>query len=90
MGAVELRQDLHQLIDQLDERFLKAVHSMVIVYQESSDADQIAGYDIDGTPRTTSELTAILEAQVAAGLKGEYITVEDLRKQSNQWLGAIK
>ena len=84
MSTVDLRADLHQLIDQLDDRFLRAVHSMVSVYQESEE-DPILSYDLDGTPRKASELTAILDAEVEAARKGDYITIEDFKKESATW-----
>jgi len=84
MSVAEIREDLVKRINIIDERFLKAVHLMVSSYQEEE--DPIIGYDIDGSPRTASELTNILDEQVEAGLRGEYTTLENLRKESDQWL----
>ncbi len=82
MSTIEIRAELHKLIDQVDERFLKAVYLMISAYQEK---DPIMGYDIDGTPRTASELTDILDKEVEAAQRGEYITIEEFQKQSAQW-----
>ncbi len=82
MSTTEMRSELHQLIDQVDERFLKAVYLMVRAYQEK---DPVISYDIDGTPRTASELTAILDEEVEAARRGEYIAIEEFQKQSAQW-----
>ncbi|MEN0004095.1 MAG: hypothetical protein AAF798_08130 [Bacteroidota bacterium] len=84
MSTVELRADLHELIDQLDEPFLKAVHAMVSVYHENAD-DPILGYDIDGTPRTASELSAILDKRIERIKEGNYVTFEEYKKQSAEW-----
>ena len=54
MNAVELRSELHKLIDQLDEPFLKAVHSLISVYQEGKE-DAVLGYEGDGTAVTAVE-----------------------------------
>lgn len=82
MSATEMRSELHQLIDQIDERFLKAVYLTIRAYQEK---DPIVSYDIDGTPRTASELTAILDEEVEAARRGDFMTIEEFRKQSAQW-----
>ena len=82
MSTIEIRDEMHKLIDQIDERFLKALYLMVSSYQAK---EPIIGYDIDGTPRTASELTAILDKEVEAAQRGEYITIEEFQKQSAQW-----
>jgi len=82
MSTTEIRAELHQLIDEIDDRFLKAVYLMVRSYQEK---DPIIGYDIDGTPRSASELTAMLDDEVAAASRGEYKTIEEFRKESARW-----
>jgi hypothetical protein len=89
MNAVELRNDLHQLIDQLDERFLKAVYAMISVYQ-ADDKDPILGYETDGTPVTVSAFIKQAESAVAEAKKGKAISVEELEKRSKEWLGRTK
>jgi hypothetical protein len=84
MSAAEIRAELHQLIDQLDERFLKAVHSMVSTYQ--SEEDEIVGYRIDsGEPIYESKLGEELDAIVEEVENGDYITLEDLKRESEEW-----
>ena len=82
MGTLEIRAELHKLIDQLDEGFLKAVYLLVHSYQAKN---KPLGYDLDGTPRTAAELTAILDGEVEAARRGEYLTIEEFQKQSSQW-----
>lgn len=82
MSTIEIRAELHKLIDQVDERFLKAVYLMVSSYQGK---DAIIAYDIDGTPRTASELAAILDKEVEAARRGDYITIEEFQKRSAEW-----
>ena len=82
MSTVEIRNELHKLIDEVDERFLKAVYLMVSSYQGK---DPVIGYDIDATPRTASELTAILDREAEAATRGQYISIEQFQKRSSQW-----
>jgi hypothetical protein len=81
MSTIEIRAELHKLIDQVDERFLKAVYLMVSSYEMK----EPLGYDIDGTPRSASELTAMLDKEVEAAQRGEHITIEEFQKKSSQW-----
>jgi len=58
---------------------------------EEVEDDPIVSYDVvTGTPRTASELTTILDREVEAARRGEYITLEDLRKKSDRWLASTK
>ena len=85
MSAVEIRNEIQSYLDKVqDESFLKVIHSMLGTYVQEQE-DPIISYDIDGTPRTASELTSILDAEVAAARKGEFITIEDFQKQSAKW-----
>lgn len=82
MNAVKIRAELHELIDQMDERFLQAVYLLVSTYQGK---DPVIGYDLDGVPRTASELTKILDEEVALARQGYYMPVKEFQKQSARW-----
>ena len=58
---------------------------MLGTYKKRQKEDPIVSYDVDGTPRTASELTAILDAEVEMVKKGEYVTIEEFQKQSSKW-----
>ena len=100
MSTTDMRSEVANWLNDLDDNFLAAVHAMVGTYvakqevetqAEEAEDDPIVSYDVvTGTPRTASELTAILDKEVEAARRGEYITLEDLRKQSDQWLASIK
>jgi predicted transcriptional regulator len=87
MSTVEIRSELHQLIDQVDERFLKAVYLMVSAYQQE---DPIAGYDLQGNPKLASEMMDKYEAGIAAVEEGNFITADELEEKSQQWLSRTK
>ena len=90
MSTVDMRAEVHQMIDEVDNALLEAIHAMLGTYKKRQEKDPIVSYDIDGTPRTSSELTAMLDEQVESGLRGEYTSIENLRKESDQWLTSIK
>ena len=82
MSALDMRKEVHQMVDKLDEHFLKVVHSMMSTHQE----EQPIGYEMDGTPIYGSELGELLDKEVEAARQGNYITIEELAKRSEKWL----
>jgi hypothetical protein len=85
MSAVEIGDEIQSYIEQVkDESFLRVVHSMLSTYIHEQ-PESIVSHDIDGTPRTSSVLTAILDAEIAAGERGEFMTIEDFQKESAKW-----
>ena len=85
MGAAEIRAEVHQIIDQLDDNFLKVVHSMLDTYVQQMEEDPIVGYDVDGRPLYASEAKEEYAKRVAAMKEGKSTTIEDLRKEASKW-----
>lgn len=85
MAAVDVRNNIARYLDQVeDESFLKVVESMLDTYVREN-ADPVVAYDIDGTPRTASELASMLDAELEAARKGNFVTIDEFRKVSAQW-----
>lgn len=86
MSTVEMRAEVHQMIDEVDSVLLEAIHAMLGTYKKHQESDPVVSHDVvTGTPRTASELTTILDEEVAAVRRGEFITFEDFQKESAQW-----
>lgn len=81
MGALELRDSVLEYINTADERLLKVVKAVIESYQEND----IVAYAIDGTPLTRTTYKAELQEAKAEIERGEYISQEDLEKDSNNW-----
>jgi hypothetical protein len=83
MTISQLREEIHRLVDQVDEAFLKAVYAMMETYVQQKEG--IVGYRPDGTPITVEEL----EEQIRTGEeqidKGESHTIESLKKEMQEW-----
>jgi len=45
MSAVEIKNQIHKYLDQVDESFLKAIHSMLDTYVKGKE-DKVIGYDV--------------------------------------------
>lgn len=84
MGATELKAEVHQMIDLLDEPFLKVVHSMLDTYVQQQ-IDPIVGYDIEGNPLYASEAIESYAKRVSDMQAGQKTSVEDLRKEAATW-----
>lgn len=85
MSTAEIRTEIHDYLDRVeDESFLKVVHSMLGTYMKEQ-ADPIIGYEIDGTPVRASEARKQLLAEVEAAKRGEYTTLEDFKKEVENW-----
>ena len=95
MSTTDMRGDILKWVDQVDDRFLSAVHALMGTFVARQEAeteagevenDPIVSYDVvTGTPRTASELTSILDEEVEAVRRGESVTLEDFQKDSAQW-----
>ena len=92
MSAVEIRTEIDNLVEKVheqDESFLKVVYSMLSTYVQEH-KDPILGYETDGTPVTASAFLAQADETMAAVERGEYITLEQLEKESEECLKPTK
>jgi hypothetical protein len=93
MSAVEIKAEINRYLELVeDERFLKVVHSMLDTYLKESigEDDPIIGYEVDGTPITASTFLKQAEESMAEVERGEYTTLEELEKESEEWLNRTK
>lgn len=85
MSSVEIRTEVHKLIDRLDDSFLKVVHSMLDTYVQEQEKEQIVGYDIDGNPLYANEAKEEYLKRVSAMKSGQSTSIEDLKKEASKW-----
>jgi hypothetical protein len=81
MGALELRDSVLEYINTADERLLKVVKAVIESYQEND----VVAYTVDGNPLNRVTYREELQEAKAEIKRGEYITQEDLEKESNNW-----
>lgn len=84
MTSTELKAEVYQLIDRLDEPFLKVVHSMLDTYMQQQE-DPIVGYDLEGQPLHANEASEVYGKRVAAMKAGQKTSIEDLQKEAATW-----
>jgi hypothetical protein len=85
MSTLEMRTAVHQMIDEVDNVLLEAIHSMLETYRNRLIEDPIVGYEIDGTPITASLLESQAELAMEQVEQGEYITLEQLEQELELW-----
>ncbi|MCO6492142.1 MAG: hypothetical protein J5I98_27240 [Phaeodactylibacter sp.] len=89
MGAKEMKDVLHYRIEQADERFLQVIFAMVEAYAEQYQAGgerEVIGYQAGGVAITVANLKAKINRAEEQIDRGEYHSLEQLRKESEQWL----
>jgi hypothetical protein len=84
MSTTEIREDLHRRIDDMDERLLQAIHTIVLL-QEEKEEDMVIGYDIEGNPILASVANLEYAKRLTAIKNGQGIAIEDLIEESEQW-----
>ena len=85
-----MRSDLHRYVDQLDDKFVAIVHSMLETYIEQQEEDPIIGYSVEGVPMFASVAKREFKARLDAVDRGEFITLDELKKESKTWLKGKK
>ncbi|MCR9055272.1 MAG: hypothetical protein NXI26_25730 [bacterium] len=82
MSTVEMRGKVHQIIGEVDPAPLEAIHAMLETYQKRREDDPVVGGELDGTPITASTLEQQADDAIEQVARGEYITLEELEKES--------
>ncbi|CAA9199900.1 hypothetical protein FLA105534_02846 [Flavobacterium bizetiae] len=81
MGALELRDSVLEYINTADERLLKVVKAVIESYQE----EEIVAFSVEGKPITRGAYKAELANAKLEIQKGEFISQDDLEKESENW-----
>lgn len=90
MSTVQIRLEIDNYLNQVDDSFLKVVHAMLTTYAKEQETQKkepvIFSYDIEGNPKYAHEMKAIYDKQVKAAIEeGAYKTLEDLEKEMETW-----
>ncbi len=88
MSTGQLRSEIDNYLNKIDEPFLRVVHSMLDTYHKELQvkAESIIGYTIDGEPKFASESKPIYDERVrAAKEEGRFISLEDAEEEIASW-----
>ena len=89
MSNTELKTQINEYLDQVDDNLLKAVYAMLNTYVEEQ-KEAVIGYDIAGKPIFASAAKAQYAKDIEEVEKGTYTTIKTLKEKSKQWLKPTK
>ncbi|RLD41686.1 MAG: hypothetical protein DRI89_09200 [Bacteroidetes bacterium] len=81
MELPELREELHEYINQADENALKIIYEMSKEFKK----EEIVGCRPDGTSITQQDLIDRVKLASQQVKAGNYITQEELEKEIENW-----
>lgn len=84
MSTVDLRTEVHHLVDQLDDHFLMVVYAMLDTYVQPEEGG-ILGYQTDGTPITAEFAKTEYRRRIEAMNNGQSTSIDELKKEVEQW-----
>ncbi|WP_373548571.1 hypothetical protein [Haliscomenobacter sp.] len=91
MSLAQIREELHQRIDLADEHLLMMVYDVMTELDLEEDDPELAAVIAKHAEKgpwkqlTQEELLAELEESQEQIRNGEYISIEDLEKEMEQW-----
>lgn len=81
MSTAEIREEVHHLVDHLDDKFLNAVHALLEAYVQEGEP-----YGTEDEPISASAMKEHLHQEVEKALQGQYISVDQWHEKSEKWL----
>jgi hypothetical protein len=84
MSKIELRSQVHHLIDDIDDSFLKVIYSMLETYVQEKE-NSIIGYDIAGKPISVKDAGVEYSKRNNNMKSGNFITLEELKREVSEW-----
>lgn len=85
MSTAEMKTEIHTLLEQVEDSYVEAIHTLLNAHVGKQD-DPIISYDIDGNPQYASQMKEIFLEQLEEVKKGNFVTHEEFKKQSKAWL----
>ena len=88
MSTVEMKAEIHYLLEQVEDNFVEAIHTLLKTHTARPQEDTLSiPYDTEAKPEFASveEMTAEYRRRVEAMERGEYVTLEEVKKESLTW-----
>lgn len=80
MGALELRNKIIEIINTSDERFLRMVNALHIIYKEDV-SEEIISHTFKGKPLTKADIIQNNTEAINSIERGEFKTHSEIRKK---------
>jgi len=77
MSSVEMKAQIQEYLEQVDDSFVQAIHAMLGTYIAKQ--NDIVGYDVNGQPKYASEMKQTYREGLEAVAKGEGKSLEEMK-----------
>jgi len=88
MSTVEMKAEIPLLLERVEDNFVEAVHALLNAHITKQEEDvPMIPYDAKAKPEFDSveELVEELDRRIDAIRVGEFVTLEELKKESLTW-----
>jgi len=89
MSTVEMKLEIPLLLEQVEDNFVEAIHTLLKTHQAVKQEEGVPPipYDMEGNPAFDSveEMLDEYGRRVEAIERGEFVTLEELKKESLTW-----
>jgi hypothetical protein len=89
MDAIQLRTNLLQQIEQADEKLLRVISSVLEAVKVEYVVEEAIGYRAGEEVTVATLKTSIAKAEDQID-QGEFLTADDLEKETEEWLSSIE
>lgn len=83
MNSIEKRDFIHSHLHQLDEELISELYQRM--YSFMKEENPVVGYSASGKAIRKNQFISDLKEAEDQIKRGEYTTIEDLEKESEQW-----
>ena len=80
MSTLQIRETLHQYINEADDRFIQLVYGMV-----KEDKKGTVAHTVHGNPLTQQQYKTEIDKSRKQYEQGDYITQEELEQKAEKW-----
>ncbi len=81
MGALELKNNILEIINNADEQLLKVLKNVIDNYQD----DEVVAFLVNGNALTRNQYKLELKNSIDEIKRGDFVTQEDLETESKTW-----
>ena len=85
MSTAEMKSEIHTLLEQVEDSYVEAIHTLLNTHVGKQD-DPIISYDLEGNPQYASQMKEIFLKELEEVKKGNFVTLDELKEESKTWL----
>jgi predicted transcriptional regulator len=83
MSVLQIRRELHEIIEVADDKWVAAVYAMLHSLMENDQT--VIAFTATGQPLTRQDFVAQIRAAYAAGKQGQTMTAQEVLEEIKTW-----